>query len=69
MNKELRPLKDAIHQMRMELDTIKHNIVTMQVQLNEMAIQPESKCTTFMADGSTTTATKCRFCGKEQWDH
>ena len=28
-----------------------------------------SVCRIFMADGKTTSATKCIFCGKEQWEH
>lgn len=26
-------------------------------------------CSTFLSDGTTTSATKCRFCGKEKWEH
>ena len=28
-----------------------------------------STCRTFMAEGSTTSATKCFFCGKEKFEH
>ena len=61
--------------MRMELDTMKHNIVKLQEQLANIHAQPilpeppNSKCTVFMPDNSTMSATKCKFCGREQWDH
>ena len=37
-------------------------------QLNILPVS-NSVCRTFMADGKTTSATKCIFCGKEQWEH
>ena len=35
-------------------------------QLRKHAVS-NSVCRTFMADGKTTSATNCIFCGKEQW--
>lgn len=29
----------------------------------------EQLCQTFLSDGTTSSATKCRFCGKEKWEH
>lgn len=29
----------------------------------------EQLCRTFLSDGTTSSATKCRFCGKEKWQH
>lgn len=29
----------------------------------------EQLCRTFLSDGTKTSATKCRFCGKEKWEH
>ena len=29
----------------------------------------EQLCRTFLPDGTTTSTTKCRFCGKEKWEH
>lgn len=26
-------------------------------------------CENFYNDGNTTSATKCKFCGKEKWEH
>lgn len=31
--------------------------------------QSEQLCRTFLSDGTTSNATKCRFCGKEKWEH
>lgn len=28
-----------------------------------------SKCSTFISDSNTTSATKCKFCGKEKFEH
>ena len=29
----------------------------------------EQLCQIFLSDGTTSIATKCRFCGKEKWEH
>ena len=70
MNKELRPLKDAIQNMRMELDIVKHQIIKLQEGMASIAETPSSReCLTFMPSYETTSETRCRFCGKERWDH
>lgn len=42
-----------------------NNLITA---VNETFIK-ENKCRTFLAEGTTTSATKCQFCGKEEWEH
>ena len=34
-----------------------------------VAGRSEQLCRTFLSDGTTTSTTKCRFCGKEKWEH
>jgi len=71
MNRELRPIKDSIQEMKTEMETMKQSILTIQMQLTGIYAEPAPlvKCTTFMPDGLTTSATKCKFCGREKWDH
>lgn len=32
-------------------------------------ISNKSRCRTYFPDTSTTASAKCRFCGREQWEH
>ena len=29
----------------------------------------DQPCKTFLSDGTTTSNTKCQFCGNEKWEH
>lgn len=40
-----------------------------QLRLCDVVRQSEQLCRIFLSDGTTSSATKCRFCGKEKWEH
>ena len=55
-----------------ELDeTIKHHMQYCIDAINEALVigQSQQACKTFLSEGNTTSATKCRFCGKEKSEH
>ena len=40
-----------------------------QLRQHFVSGRSEQLCRTFLSDGTTSSATKCRFCGKEKWEH
>ena len=40
-----------------------------QCNIANVVGRSEQLCRNFLSDGTTTSATKCRFCGKEKWEH
>lgn len=52
--------------MRKELEIFAKDYHAYQLRKHAVS---DPVCRTFMADGKTTSATKCIFCGKEQWEH
>jgi hypothetical protein len=43
--------------------------VTEALRIHDVVGRSERLCRTFFPDGRTTSATKCKFCGKEKWEH
>lgn len=39
------------------------------LRIHDIVGRGEQLCRTFLSDGTTSSATKCRFCGKEKWEH
>jgi len=39
------------------------------LQRHDAGGRSEQLCRTFLSDGTATSATQCRFCGKEKWEH
>ena len=62
MDIELREILDKVYANEMKPDEAQWKICVLFNVSN-------SVCRTFMADGTTTSATKCKFCGKEKWEH
>ena len=46
-----------------------HESELKNLSLGVVVGRSEQLCRTFLSDGTTTSATKCRFCGKEKWEH
>ena len=46
-----------------------HEREVKKLSLGGVVGRSEQLCRTFLSDGTTTSATKCRFCGKEKWEH
>lgn len=62
MDIELRGILDKVYANKMKPDEAQWKICVLFNVSN-------SVCRTFVADGATTSATKCKFCGKEKWEH
>jgi hypothetical protein len=39
------------------------------LSLGAVVGRSEQSCRNFLSDGTTTSASKCIFCGKEKWEH
>lgn len=40
-----------------------------QTEVNKLASGDAGRCVTFCTDETTTSATKCKYCGKEKFEH
>jgi len=45
------------------------NAINEALRIHDVVGRSEQLCRTFLSDGTTSSATKCRFCGKEKWEH
>ena len=43
--------------------------VKKQNEVKNLTISDVRRCVTFYPDTTTTSATKCKFCGKEKYEH
>jgi len=62
MEMELREILDKVYANEMKPDEAQWKICVLFNVSNHV-------CRTFVPDMSLTTATKCKLCGKEKWQH
>jgi hypothetical protein len=59
---ELRKILDDVYTNKMKPDEAHWKICVLFNERNHI-------CRTFVPDTSLTSATKCKLCGKEKWEH